>query len=86
MLDLGRVVILEPGEEVVAVNEFVFDEEDILIVRQLLANVAMCPDAYDLYGRLSEAFGELSDEEIQRFTIGKDGLGETALVPSTREP
>lgn len=84
MIDLGKIVVIEPDEEIIE-TDFIFEDKDLLLIRQLLAVVAMCPDAYDLGERLEDVFGELDDDQINRFAIGPDGCGEPAVIPSKGE-
>lgn len=76
MIEIGKLVFIEPGEAVI-------EEDDLMLIRSLLSVVAKCPEASDLAERLEDYFGEeLTYEEINRFTIGPDNSGELAVLPN----
>ncbi len=85
MIEVGTLILLQPGEIVVRDDEDVFTAENIRLIQQVIANVALCPQAYKLGALLAEYFGELDDDEYSRFTIDKDGMGELAVIPATPE-
>ncbi len=72
-----------PENEPEVEAHFEFTDDEILTIRRVLATVAQCSEAYELGGKLADAFGELSDEDTMFYGFGRDGVGCVSVMPSS---